>query len=263
MFSGLRPSFRIYTSVQASGVVGLGRFGMARLGWFIVLLAGSITAGAQSGDRTPVVAPKQEIAGKAQAIAKGRLPRVGDAWTYALTLHRRDREPVQAKVFIRVTASSPNEIVDEVSYIHPYRGSPPTESKHSAGNYMVEQVVSLFSPYLVVFENLNPGDRIWRVTQNDDLCFGWLHCWGWGRVEGRETLELAAGSFDTIKVTIDQNVHVRGSSQHMSGFTTRTLTIWYSPQAKRAIKVTSRVSGRVSRPFLGTYDLELVSYQLQ
>ena len=232
---------------------------MARLGWFIVLLAGSITAGAQSGDRAPVAAPKQEIAGEAQATRR-ELPRIGDTWTYRLTERTRDGKPrLQSSYVVKVTASSSTSIRDEVSS-HGGRG---IESTHSPGGHMVEQVVSVFSPYLVVFEDLKPGDRIWRVTEHDDWCFIWVHCSTVGRVEGRETVELAAGSFDTIKVSIEQTTSSRQAPPTMPGGGSRLLTIWYSPQAKRAVKVTSRASGGSARTtFHASFDLELLSYQL-
>jgi hypothetical protein len=235
---------------------------VARPGWFIVLLAGSITAGAQSRDPTPVVAPKQEIAGGGQTTATRRLPRIGDTWTYLLTERTRGGTPLrQWNYVVKVKASSGTSIRDEASS----DGYAPVEWVHSPGRHMVEQGVSLFSPYLVVFEDLNPGDPIWHASQHEDSCFGWLYCWTLGRVEGRETLELPAGSFDTIKVTIEQNVQGRYGNRFDGRLTTRTLTIWYSPQAKRAVKVTSRLP-RGQRPYFfdfASYDLELVSYQLQ
>jgi len=231
---------------------------VARLGWFIVLLAASITAGAQSRDRTPVVAPKQENASEAQTTATGSLPRIGDTWTYRLA--QQPHEVYQrwdSSYVVKVKASSSTSVVDVVSR----DGAAPTEWTHSPGRHMVEQVVSVFSPYLMVFEDLKPGDRIERVTEHDDYCEGWLHCSTTGRVEGRETLELAAGRFDTIKVTLDQNVQKRTRGARLS---TRTLTVWYSPQAKRAVKVTSRISHAIgSTPFHASFDLELLSYQLQ
>jgi hypothetical protein len=234
---------------------------VARLGWFIVLLAASITAGAQSRDRTPVVAPRQDIAGDAQATVTRGLPRIGDTWTYLLTKRTRGGTPLrQSSYVVKVKASSGTNVRDEVSH----DGAAPVEWVHSPGRHMVEQVVTVFSPYLAVFEDLNPGDYIVHATQHEDSCFGWLYCWTWGRVEGRETLELAAGTFDTIKVTIDQSVQTRlVGTGHGGRISTRTLTIWYSPQAKRAVKVTSRVPRGVRNFFFDTYDLELVSYQLQ
>ena len=232
---------------------------MARLGWFIVLLAASITAGAQSRDRTPAVAPKQEIAGGAQSTTR-ELPRIGDTWTYRLTERQQGGNPPrQSSYVVKVKGSSGTSVRDEVSR----DGAAPVESTHSPGGHMVEQVVSIFSPYLVVFEDLKPGDRIWRVTEHDDWCFSWVHCSTVGRVEGRETLELAAGSFDTIKVTIEQTASSRQGPLTLAGGGSRLLTIWYSPQAKRAVKVTSRASGGSPRTtFHASFDLELLSYQL-
>ena len=41
----------------------------------------------------------------------------------------------------------------------------------------------------------------------------------------------------------------------------RTLTVWYAPEVKRAIKVVSR--GGPSRSVETQYELELLSYRLQ
>ena len=43
----------------------------------------------------------------------------------------------------------------------------------------------------------------------------------------------------------------------------RTLTVWYSPQAKRAVKFVSRPVSGVSPPVESNFDLELVSFQVK
>jgi hypothetical protein len=193
------------------------------------------------------------------AYAQSReVPRAGDSWTYRLTEHPQGRKPVQSRYVVKVKASSGTKVLDEVSR----DGATPFEWTHSPGWYMVPQVVSVFSPYLVVFEELKPGDRIWRVTEHDDICFGWVYCATVGRVEKREILQLAAGSFDTIKVTLDQIVTKRPGPMVGASSGSRSLTIWYSLQAKRAIKVTSRMSGHLSTPFFISFDLELESHQV-
>ena len=129
---------------------------------------------------------------------------------------------------------------------------------------MVEQVVSVFSPYLVVFEDLKPGDRIWRVTEHDGLLLRLAALLDAGRVEGRETLELAAGSFDTIKVTIDQNIQRRRAYgprwEHLDAHPDDLV---FAAGKARSQGHEPRVSRPVRTPFFATYDLELVSYQLQ
>jgi len=193
-----------------------------------------------------------------QATLTTGFPQTGDTWTYRLTERRPrgSKPPVQSSYVVKVKEATPGaNVLDEVSR----DGAAPAEWEHSPGRHMVEQVVSVFSPYLLVFEDLKPGDQISNVTEHDDDCFGWLSCWTTGRIEGHETLELAAGRFDTIKVTIDQNVQKRTRGARLS---TRTLTIWYSPQAKRAVKVTSRVSRDLTTTFHANFDLELLSYHL-
>jgi hypothetical protein len=76
-----------------------------------------------------------------------------------------------------------------------------------------------------------------------------------GRVEGRETLRVAAGKFDAIKVRLEQIRQIEGLPREPR----RILTIWYSPQTKRAVKFTTRSFGDDYEIF----DVELSSYQLQ
>jgi hypothetical protein len=202
------------------------------------------------------VALASAVAAPALAQPERSFPQPGDTWTYRLTEHPRRNPPVQSNYIVKVKEATPGmNVLDEVSR----DGAAPVEGTHSRGRHMVEQVVSVFSPYLVAFEDLKPGDRISRVTEHDDDCFGWLDCWTAGRVEGHETVELAAGSFDTIKVTLEQNIRKRTPGARLS---TRTLTIWYSPQAKRTVKVTSRVSRTLTTTFHANFDLELLSYHL-
>jgi len=226
-------------------------------------LAMAIAASALAQPRPPV------INSGVQAAAPKSFPQVGDSWTYLLTTHRPNRTPEKSSVLVRVTASSAEKIVDEVSR----DGDEPYESVHSPGNAMVLQAVSVFSPYLAVFYDLQPGDPIQRVYEHDVSCHTWVDCVTHGRIEGRETLQLAAGSFDTIKVTLEQTISRRRgfaprftTAQDISYnvLTTRTLTIWYSPAAKRAVKVVSRISSPHRRMvFHASFDLELMSYQLR
>jgi hypothetical protein len=228
--------------------------GSLRLGWSVVLLAASITAGAE---------PRN---GPNTAAGPRSLPQVGDTWTYRLTLLRDGRAPTESRVVVRVTSASLDTIVDEVSR----DGGAPFQWAHSAGNYMVPQVVSVFSPYLAAFQELQPGSRIWRVIEHDDVCYVWVNCSTVGRIEGREIIQIPAGRFDTIKVVLEHTKLKRQGPAHLGGFKSSTTIVWYSPQAKRAVKVTSRLSRSQGdgyngsrSPFHATFDLELVSYQVQ
>ena len=223
-----------------------------------LMLAMAIAAPALAQPKPRSMATTQaEFTGdSAEVTAIRGLPHPGDTWTYRLTEHPPGgKPPVESSYVVKVRATPGASVLDEVSR----NGGASVGSTHSPGRHMIDQVVSVFSPYLVVFEDLKPGDRFSRVTEHDDDCFAWTHCWTAGRVEGRETIQIAAGSFDTIKVTLDQNILKRVNGARIS---TRKLTIWYSPQAKRAVKVTSRVSRKLRTTFHTNFDLELLSYQL-
>jgi uncharacterized caspase-like protein len=192
-----------------------------------------------------------------EAAPRRRLPVPGDNWTYTLIDKPRDRDAVESSYFVVVTATSDANILDQVSR----DGRAPTEWAHEKGNYLVAQVVSVFSPYLTAFEDLTPGTPIHAVAEHDSLCFGVYRCTSHGKVVGRENLRLAGASFDTMKVEISQVW--RGNQGGTREFGERILTVWYSQQAKRAIKVASRVVQGTSRsPFHGDFDLELASYKL-
>ncbi len=193
----------------------------------------------------------------AVTAATTRFPRPGDSWTYQLIENRVGERPRQSVYVVRIAAASEASILDQVSR----DGAPPTEWAHSRGNYLAAQVVSVFSPYLVVFEDLTPGTAIRRIAQHDDSCFGIYRCSSEGKVVGGETVRLAGGSFDTTKVTVNQIW--RGSMGGGAEVGERILTIWYSPQIKRAVKVSSRVIRGSSRSlFHANFDLELMSYKL-
>lgn len=188
--------------------------------------------------------------------SRTRFPQPGDSWTYRLLEPQGGERPAEVRYVVKVAATSEGNIQDEVSR----DGAPATERTHFRGNYLVAQVVSVFSPYLAVFEDLTPGGALRPITEHDDLCFFRYHCRSEGRVVGRESVELPAGRFEAIKVTIEQTWSPQSSFQ---GRGVRTLTIWYSPQVKRAVKFSSRSSGFSRSPFHADFDLELMSYQLK
>jgi hypothetical protein len=211
-----------------------------------------------SAPPTPSVStqPVASIAPTTALVPTTRFPQPGDSWTYRLIEPRSDGRGTQRNYVVRVAAASPANILDQVSP----DGAPPSEWAHSGGSYFVTQGLPLFSPYLAVFEDLTPGTSIRRIA-GDDACAGWYNCVSEGKVVGRETVQLPAGSFDAIKVTIEQ--HWTSRPGIAAGGGRRTLTIWYSPQAKRAVKFSNRATGG-SRLLLHTnFDLELVSYQLK
>jgi len=69
---------------------------------------------------------------------------------------------------------------------------------------------------------------------------------------------VPAGEFEAIKVEVQQTWTAR-SSQNAGGGA-RTLTIWYSPQTRRAVKFSSRAQGGYA--VQSDFDLVLESYFL-
>jgi hypothetical protein len=143
----------------------------------------------------------------------------------------------------------------------------PGHSSHDRARYLTFDGVAVFSPYLGVFEDLAPGSRLGPIAIKQPYCKDRLICEAAGHVAGHETVTVKAGTFDTVKVVVDQNwrpLLYRGGGQAPMGWTDgRRFTVWYSPAVKRAVKFTSRVTRGNDRPDGGHYDLELESYRLQ
>lgn len=136
----------------------------------------------------------------------------------------------------------------------------PAQSGHRKGSYLMRQGdVSIFSPYLIGFGSLEPGAQITKIENLDpDLCSSLWICSITGRVVGKEIVRVPAGEFEAIKVEVQHAWTTRSQGAADSGG--RTLTIWYSPQTKRAVKFSSH--GSRSAYFESEFDLELESYQL-
>jgi hypothetical protein len=179
-----------------------------------------------------------------------RLPRAGDTWTYRLD----GRQAGSRGYVVRVAASMEGGIVDQVIL----GGAAPIESKHGSGSYLVAQGVSVLSPYLGLFEDLVPGTPLHVDARGDASCHRDEICEIRARVVSREALHTQAGKFDTVKVTFTQvwRASIQGRQSP-----SREVSAWYAPQAKRVVRVSSRMAtGYAVHP---DFDLELVSYKLQ
>jgi hypothetical protein len=194
------------------------------------------------------------------AASSSRLPQVGDTWTYRLREPKRIDGPKERTYSVTVKAASEAGLLEQYSLDK----EPPAQWAHSPGNYLVALGPSLFSPYLAAFESLSPGTRLGRITVNDRHCTGMYVCQAEGKVSGRETVKTAAGSWEAIKVVIEHYWQAYGGGRDTAALQGgRTLTIWYSPQLKRAVKFTSRLEYGQIPPIDADFDLELVSYQVQ
>jgi hypothetical protein len=215
----------------------------------------------------PVVSPKAAgPAIAAPARAPGGPVQAGDSWTYRLSFPRQwgdiRRSDVHTHV-VTVRAATGTEIVDQVSV----DSGIPTEVRHGGGSYLATQGVSVFSPYLVTLQTVTPGTSLGRVKILDQPCQATYVCSASARVIGSQAIVTKAGTFDAIKVQVEQSWRAgsTGSSPMNSGQMSggRILTIYYAPAVKRAVKFESRWRAGDVPPVDPTFDLELISYQVK
>jgi hypothetical protein len=205
-------------------------------------------------------APKVEPARVAAAAAASPLPRAGDGWTYRLA--QLDRKEEQ-RYTVSITSASSAAIAESFSV----EGGASGSARHERGPYLAALGPALFSPYLPLFEELAPGSRLGRVTIRDGACPAIYLCIAEARVAGREAVKTPAGSFDAIKVTVEQSWRAAGhvsqgaAAARLNGG--RVLTVWYAPAVKRAVRYSSRLTVGDDPAVESNFDLELVSYRLQ
>ena len=184
-----------------------------------------------------------------QQPAAGAWPQPGDTWKY------RQTKPGQGggrDHLVQVRSSGGGKLVDEVSVA----GQAPLQNEHSGGFYLVNQGVSLFSPYLHVMGQLASTRNV--RSRDDVACPMDVVCSMQASIAGYERVTVPAGEFNTRKMRFDH-----GWQYHRYGSGSREVTMWYSDEVKRVVKVRSRT---VSGGHVGIetdYDLELTEYQLK
>jgi len=196
------------------------------------------------------------------------MPQAGDTWTYRLTYPRLRGEwgqrsrPPSAHV-VTVIAAGDGKIVDQVSI----DGGAPVETQHSGAAYVAAQVTSVFSPYLIAYRDLAPRLSFGTVAILDAGCSGRYACEASARVVGQESVQLPGGTFNAVKVVVSHEWRPSGSSSGGAALAGmiggRTVTVWYVPELKRAVKVQSRINVGDTPPVEANFDLELASYQVK
>jgi len=196
-------------------------------------------------------------------------PAVGDLWTYRLSYPRLRGQWGQAErpaavYTVRVGAVSGTEITEQLAI----DGGTPSDFRHGKGWYLAAEGVSVLSPYLAVFEAMASGGRVGAVQILDAACSKGYACEAKARNAGKEIVLVPAGRFEAFKIVVEQQwspfsvVSTAGSAgADMTGG--RTLTAWYSPQAKRVVKYSSRLVAGAIPPMESNFDLELVSYEVK
>lgn len=120
---------------------------------------------------------------------------------------------------------------------------------------------TFFSPYLLATHQPQLGTSFRGIDNLDSrTCNAGWSCSVSGRAAGWERVRVPAGEFNALKVEIYQSWTSPSQTNDRGESVTRTLTVWYSPQAKRPVKFTSR--GTPSVNVDTEFELELVSLQV-
>jgi hypothetical protein len=209
----------------------------------------------------PLAGPKP-AAPPAQTGASGsRLPSEGDTWTYRLTEPKRVDGPKQRNYVVKVFAASPSAISEEYAI----DGDGSGQWTHKSSREVVPVGRPVFAPYLFAFGDLPSGGTLGSVHVAEGACGPSYLCQASGRVVRWETIKVAAGTFDTVRVEIEHSwrpAAVSGvQSAQYSG--SRILSVWYAVAAKRAVKFSSRGVVGHFPPIETDFELELSSYQLK
>jgi hypothetical protein len=184
---------------------------------------------------------------RAPSASRSPLPSPGDSWKY------RQTKPGQGggrEHVVQVRKTGP--LIDEVSVA----GQAPVENEHTAGVYLVNQGVSLFSPYLNVLGEFGSTRRI--RSQDNLACPQGTNCLFEASIAGYERIKVPAGEFATRKMQ-----YVHSWQVHRFGSGSRVVTMWYADEVKRVVKVSSRTKSGDHSYIETDYDLELTEYRLQ
>lgn len=195
---------------------------------------------------TPSSAPRSSAPG---ALA------VGDTWTYRVT--RRGAPATTEEV--KVASVAHNAVVEDILGDGPVR-----RVEHRPGAYLTPSGnLTIFSPYLAALQPsaATPGLQLRVENLDSRTCNAGWSCSLRARVIGRDRVSVPAGSFDATRVEITQSWTSPTQTHDRGEMVSRTLTVWYVPEVRRAVKFQSR--GGESRFVYTQYEVELASYELK
>ena len=223
-----------------------------------VVLARQRLARLESGARPTAPGPAAQPQAAPPTVIAWTTPQAGDRWTYRWIEKKPRGTPIERTLVVTVASAGNGEVVDLATIDG---GTPPLQSKHVPGSHLIAQGAAVFSPYLPVLTNIPATGSIWRVQIQDPACSGRYICDAKGRIVGRETVHVGAGTFNANKIVIEHSWRSAGATA-FGGSGGRTLTVWYAPEAKRAVKYISRTSFGQYPPIEADFEVELVSYQV-
>jgi hypothetical protein len=209
----------------------------------------------------PAAAPAPAPAARLEPAVPKRLTPAplasGDSWTYRLVDWRTGAE--RGTQEFRLVSVATDLIVEEVLA----QDKAAERFEHRRGLYVAAVGrFTHFSPYLLTYGTPQFNVRLGGIDNLDGrTCKSGWTCSVNGRTFGWERVRVPAGEFEAIKVEVYQAwnsaFHPMGENEAVR----RTLTVWYSPDAKRAVKIISR--GNPSANVETEYDLELVRYKVK
>lgn len=183
------------------------------------------------------------------------IPARGDSWTYDVL--QRDQPLLgKGRYVVTVEAVTANGVLET----YQMRDENQRQWAHTDEPVLLNLGVSVFSPYQSLLGELKPGARLRIENLDPRTCrVGWS-CQISARVIGREMVRVPAGTFDSVKVEVNQSWTSLGQTNDRAEMISRTLNVWYAPEVRRAVKFVSR--GGLSSYADTNYELELVSYKL-
>lgn len=217
---------------------------------------------ASAAPATAAAAQAPQSATTAVAAASGattKLPTVGDAWTYQYIDGWKNA--VMKTLVYEVTAVSPKEIRETAKVDgRSFAGMTYRDEAMALGVKYGDLTKTEFAPYLAAFAKLEEGERWNDIEFTSTRSYDHPNPWRLkGRVVGRETVKVPAGTFKAVKVEVTgtraQSLNSRFAPsviQHM---------LWYAPEIKRVVRQETN-SATPSAQFQGERDIfELVSFK--
>jgi hypothetical protein len=214
--------------------------------------APAASAAAPVAAASPAVAIAASVPSMRAASANASpLPSKGDTWKYRAADSRAGA--AAHEYVVRVKEAASGRIVDELSI----DGGSWSEREHMSGAYLMSQGQSLFSPYLNVLGQMTGTDNV--GISDPAACSPTMRCRLNARLIGKEEVVVAAGKFEATKVVFTHAWIPRVAAEG-----TRTVTVWYADEAKRAVKFSSRLQQGAQHFYINSdFDLELTEYQLK
>lgn len=189
------------------------------------------------------------------AVFRSPMPREGDAFVYRLSQPQRKDRP-RSTYEATVKGVSAKGVLEEITL----QDTKPLEWVHTSGSYVVNLGVSVYSPYLSAFAAIDAEARLEPMVNLDySTCQSGWTCRLNPLKTSTERISVPAGTFDAIKVQIEQSWS--GGTAWFTTLGGRTLTIWYAPTITRAVKFRNREwTSAGGGATTGDFDLDLVEY---